>query len=448
MNEGSLNGYVAVAQGKIIPDDRVKIIQPLEIGVVREVHVYEGKDVELGETLILLDLTNAKSDMDRVQKELLETRAAIIRLQILLDTVSQDNFNKRVLIKKVEQGSPAALLEINQIGEQIWSYSKVVYDQTGYSPISESAADTLYFPPEIPNDVVKLQERLFDEQLSAYQERMQSLNEVIQRKKWERISLEKRIKKLADTLPLITQRTNSFYLLSLEQYASRNRYLQLEQERLEAKNDLDIEIARRQEILVDITQAQLDLATLQSEFKRDRLSELVEAEAQHNALIMELTKAKRRHALTKLTSPIKGRIQELAIHTVGGVVTPAQELMKIVPVDDSLEVEVMLPNKDIGFIEIGQQVAIKLETFPFTKYGSIDGQITDISLDATADENLGLVYKVRADMFRSWIQVGKRRVNLTPGMAATLEAKTDERRLLEFFLAPLIRGFGESLRER
>ena len=438
---------VAVAQGKIIPGDRVKIIQPLEIGVIREVSVFEGKDVEPGDTLIRLDRTNAKADRDRIQEELLDTEAEIVRLTTLLKTISRKTVERRVRTRNYESFIPIAFSQ-PELDSELQDHPTSNYQYALYPVEPELPVESISFPPKISLEVVMLQKRLFSEQLAAFKERMQGLREAIQRKKWERISLERRIIKLEDSLPLITQRTNSFYMLLQEKYASRNRYLQLEQERLETKNDLAIEKARREEISVDIAQAKLEVATLKSEFKRDRLAELVTADAKRAALTKELNKANRRQALTILTSPVAGRIQDLAVHTVGGVVTPAQELMRIVPANDSLEVEVMLANKDIGFVEIGQPVEIKLETFPFTKYGSIDGQIMDISLDSTPDENMGLIYKVRADMHRSWIQVGKRRVDLTPGMAVTLEAKTGQRRLLEYFLAPLMRGFKESARER
>ncbi len=128
--------------------------------------------------------------------------------------------------------------------------------------------------------------------------------------------------------------------------------------------------------------------------------------------------------------------------------TPAQELTRIVPQESSLEVEAWLANKDIGFVEQGQSAEIKVETFPFTKYGVIDAEIVDVSTDAVSNEQLGLVYAIRALMAKSVMQVGEKLVNLTPGMAVTVEVKTGKRRLIEFFLSPLLRGVRESARER
>jgi hemolysin D len=130
------------------------------------------------------------------------------------------------------------------------------------------------------------------------------------------------------------------------------------------------------------------------------------------------------------------------------VVTPAQELMVIVPDEETLEVEALFENKDIGFVEEGQQAEVKVDAFPFTKYGTIDGTLRDISNDAVMDEVKGLVFKTQVSLAKSIMQIDKRVVNLTPGMSVTVEVKTGTRRMIEYFLAPLLRYKQESIRER
>ena len=162
----------------------------------------------------------------------------------------------------------------------------------------------------------------------------------------------------------------------------------------------------------------------------------------------ELKKAQQRVLLQNLTSPIDGIVQELKIHTIAGIVTPAQELMKIVPQKASLEAEIMLENKDIGFLEEGQGVKIKLEAFPFTKYGMIDGKVLHLSNDAIQNEDLGPVFSARISMDESTIQVEKRLVQLTPGMSLSGEIKTGNRRIIEYFLSPILKYKAEVIRER
>lgn len=161
-----------------------------------------------------------------------------------------------------------------------------------------------------------------------------------------------------------------------------------------------------------------------------------------------MIKAQQRSRQQILTSPIDGTVQQLNIHAVGGAVTPTQELMVIVPEESQIEVEAFILNRDIGFVEEGQMAEVKIDTFNFTQYGVIDAQIMDISNHAISDEALGLVYVSKVLLTKSEIQVGNRLVNLSPGMSVTVEVKTGQRRLIEYFLAPLKRLKQESVRER
>lgn len=149
-----------------------------------------------------------------------------------------------------------------------------------------------------------------------------------------------------------------------------------------------------------------------------------------------------------LSAPVDGTVQQLAVHTVGGVVTPAQPLMVIVPKDNPIEVEAYVENKDIGFVNEGQEAVVKVETFPFTRYGTIAARVTHVSNDAVNDEKRGLVFPARVNLARATIQVENKRVNLSPGMAVTVEVKTAQRRVIEYFLSPLLQYSDESLRER
>ena len=152
--------------------------------------------------------------------------------------------------------------------------------------------------------------------------------------------------------------------------------------------------------------------------------------------------------LATSNAPVDGTVQQLAIATEGGVVEPAQVLMLIVPSEEKLVVEAMLDNKDIGFVQAGQDAEIKIHTFLFTKYGVIEANVTNVSSDAIATEKQGLLYKVKLLMDRSTIWVDKREVQLIPGMAVMVEVKTGKRRLIEYVMAPLLRYKQESVRER
>jgi hemolysin D len=185
-----------------------------------------------------------------------------------------------------------------------------------------------------------------------------------------------------------------------------------------------------------------------AETRRLALDTLNEAEQKATGFGQELVKSDTRGKLMTLTAPVDGTVQQLAVRTVGGVVTPAQALMVIVPKDDTLEVEAFLENKDIGFVNAGQQAEVKIETFPFTKYGTIPASLTHVARDAINDEKKGPIYSTRARLQRATVRVEDKSVNLTAGMAVTVEIKTGKRRVIEYFLSPLLQYGSESLRER
>ena len=164
--------------------------------------------------------------------------------------------------------------------------------------------------------------------------------------------------------------------------------------------------------------------------------------------MQERSKTEQRSRLTQLTAPVDGTVQQVAVHTEGGVVTPAQVLMVIVPKDAQVSAEVVIDNKDIGFVNAGQVAAIKLETFPFTKYGTVAATVKSVTADAVNDEKKGAIFPAVLSLQRASIDVDGKRINLTPGMNVTAEIKTGKRRVIEYLLSPVQRSVSESLGER
>jgi len=190
------------------------------------------------------------------------------------------------------------------------------------------------------------------------------------------------------------------------------------------------------------------IAKLQSEFRAKALDALSEAEANHRLRAEEVKKANDEASLTILASPIDGTVTQLSVHTIGAVVKPADALLAIVPKDEELIIEAMVLNKDIGFVREGQPAEIKLEAFPFTRYGVVNGTIETISTDSVDNKELGLVFPCQVKLAQTYIDVGSKRIALAPGFAATAEIKTGRRRIIEFLLSPLSRRLQEAGRER
>lgn len=195
--------------------------------------------------------------------------------------------------------------------------------------------------------------------------------------------------------------------------------------------------------------AQLNrMEEVKASFRADALQRRAESLRKMANLEQQVRKEERRQIDRQLRSPVAGTVVGLAVFTIGGVVGTKDVLMRIVPAGSDLELECVVLNQDIGFVSVGQPVEIKLETFPFTRYGLIDGEIKEVWHDAIADEKKGLVYKAVARLKQNRILVGEKWVPLTPGMSAQAEIKTGERRVIEFFLSPFLRYRSEALRER
>ncbi|MBS9439975.1 HlyD family type I secretion periplasmic adaptor subunit, partial [Photorhabdus noenieputensis] len=229
---------------------------------------------------------------------------------------------------------------------------------------------------------------------------------------------------------------------------SRHEYLEKEQTRLDLQRQLSVQQASVLQYTAAQDEARRRRETVVAQNRRAMLDLQQEANKKAATLVQELAKARYKETLTSLKAPVAGTVQQLAIHTVGGVVTPAQPLMVIVPADQPVEVEAMLENKDVGFVHVGQPVTVKVETFTFTKYGTVDGEVLNVSNDAIEDEKRGLIYSSRIRLKSDHVMVNGQRVPLSPGMSITAEIKTDQRRVIDYFLSPLQQHIDESLRER
>lgn len=384
---------VAVARGRITTSGYSKTVQPLEIGSVTALYVSEGRRVDAGDVLLELDNSSVKADIDRLTIERSVAEAEIGRCQALEHWL--------------EGPVSPQLHEIETIGD-----------------------------------------RLLQRQWQEYEDRMDVLVQQREQKLAEHAGAQRQVDKLNAVLPIVSRKADSQKGLAEKKLLSEQQYLTTEQERREIYHELLTNRSRVEELDAAVAALDARLEHARSEFHRGVLQRLEDAERRYAATIQELLKASARAKANIITSPVDGVVQQLAVHGPGAVVTPAQELMVIVPEGVALEVEAMLENKDIGFVEMGQQAEIKVDTFPFTKYGTIDGRVLNLSRDAVADERKGLMYKMRVQMSQSSIPVNDRQVPLSPGMTVTVESKTGTRRLIEFFLSPLLRYRDEGLRER
>ena len=393
---------VAVAQGKIIPAGSIKAVQPAQLGIVRELYVTEGERVTAGQLLIELDPT--VNDADRV------------RLEGRIGAASGERKRLRFFADAIEQGRAPVPFESNGGG--------------------------------ISGGEDRLQGRILVDQWEEYLAVRRLAQEELAANDAEQGAGKATLEKLRSILPLVTERATATKKMADRDLAPRLQWNELEQQRIETARQIDILANRQRQLVANAGRIEQDLKVQLARMRKAVHMRIAELDAELSGLEQDLVKAKTLTSRQRLTSPVTGTVHQLAVHTIGGVVKPAETLLWIVPDDTELEVEAWINNRDIGFVKTDDAVEVKVETFPFTKYGTLAGRLADISHDAVSDETHGLVYKARVLLERTDIEVDGREMKLEPGMAVTAEIKTGNRRLVEFLMSPLLRYRDEFAHER
>lgn len=389
---------VAIAQGKVVPAGRTKIIQPGEVGVVHAIHVEDGHAVKVGDVLIELDTTTSGADRRRLGEDLAAARIEVARY--------------------------AALVALDD-------------SLAAFEP-----------PPGAPDDLVRRHRRLLASEVEERRARLAALEGEIAKLEADQAATAVQVEKLVRTVPLLRERVDARRTLAAEGHGPRLQALEMSQQLVEHEHELTTQRHRLVQAKAALVAAHRNREQVAAEFRRDSLAHHEEAARRVAELTQELIKAEQRHSLQTLTAPVAGVVQQLAVHTIGGVVTAAQPLMAIVPGDGGVEVEAQVENRDIGFVRPGQEAEIKFDAFLYTRYGTVPGRIASVSRDAIADEKKGLIYSARIRLDRSTIAVDGQDTPLGAGLAATVEIKTDRRRIIEYLLSPLKRYRHEALRER
>ena len=392
---------VVSASGRFIPDARVKVIQPAITGVVREIAVKDGQSVQAGQLLMKLDTTQAAADADKAHATLLDAQLGAARANALL---------------AAQQG--------------------------GHPPVVERVVDA-------PQERMQEAQRQAEGTWLEYRNRYAGAQAELIKQQAGLTTTRAEIAKLESTAPLARQQADAYRALVTDKYVARNDYLDKEQDALDKEHELAAQRSHAQELAAGIAEQHAEVEATASKFRRDQLDELEKDTQQITQSSADQTKAQTRQALLSLTAPVAGTVQQLSVHTLGGVVTTAQTLMEIVP-NDALEVQAQLQNKDVGFVATGQRAAVKIEAFPYTRYGYLDGTVTQVSNDAVQDKDKkqSLIFPVRIRLNTNRIKVDNRWVTLTPGMAVTADIRTGRRSVIGYFFDPLLQTARESMRER
>jgi hemolysin D len=411
---------MATATGRILPAGDVKLVQPLDQGLVRAIHVHNGQKVRRGELLVELDPTDPMADRDRLSRDAIQADLDVARLRGLADAFPGTNA-------------------------------------------------VFVVPPGLPADAVRQAKAAMQAQADQQAARIADLTQQISQKDAEVAEGREQSEKTRAALPMLAEKNRINEMLTSRGYGSALLALDAAQGLSDARHDLDITGRRIQESMAARGALSRQRDGQRAQYQADVLADLRKAQEQQNELRQDLIKARSKSSATQLRAPTDGVVEALAIHTLHGVVLPGQRLMTIVPDGRHLMIEAQLANKDVGFVYPGQSVKVKIETFNFTRYGIIEGTVIDVSRDAVnQDPRVGIAgnmpppaadatpvpaatsptYVARIALPTTSMTVDGRKRDLTPGMSVTAEIRIGSRSIADYLLSPLARATDESLHEQ
>lgn len=416
----------AVAPGKIQPDGGSKVVQPLEAGKVVAIEAANGSPVKAGDVLVKLDPTVAAADREAEARDLEAAKAEAARRQAAISAAHTESLEPPPIVFPADVTEPVRRREE---GVLVADLAKL-----------RSTAATL--------KAQRVEKQATKERLNSTIAARQKLIELAK----ERVAMRQQLDALGS--------------------GSRGQTIEaLEQYETQITTDTG---DRGQLIETTASMAQLDRKideTLQ-DFIADQSQKLATVEQKRDHLEEDLIKAQSKANLTTLKAPIDGTVQQLAISSIGQVVTPGQPLLTVVPQGDAIEVRAMIANQDIGFVEAGQQAIVKVDAFPFSRYGTIDGTVAKVSSDAVDDRDAtdlsdaanaarpqgaapgsppktqNLVFPATIKLAHRFIHIDGKKVALMPGMAVSVEIKTGRRRAIDYLLSPLREVASQAARER
>lgn len=401
---------VAVAEGKLVPKTYLKIVQPSEQGIVKEILVKEGQAVTKGQLLMRMDAVLSTAEGKSLSSEFNRLRLAVRRIDAEL--------SGRHLTK--ENGDPP---------EQ---FAQVVAQHQTNRQAVKSA---------------------LEEQQSVLERARQDMAQAIEIKN-----------KLEQTLPHYREQEKAYEDLLKTGTVAKLQYSEKQRERIEKEHDLKTQEHTIRSNQALISQAQKKIAQITADNRRQLQTERVESMGQLEKIRQELAKQQYKHELLELKAPDDGVVKDLATHTPGTVVTPGTILMTLVPKEEPLQAEVWVSNEDIGFVRPNQPVKVKLSAFSFQKYGMLDGTVEQVSADASENQGQSgtidattsappkelsrLRYKTLVALSTQQLTADNKAHKLTPGMQVSAEIKLGTRSVLEYLFSPVTKAFHEAGRER
>jgi hemolysin D len=421
---GHLDIY-AVAQGKLQPQGRSKIVQPVETGRVVRIRVENGMGVSQGDVLAELDATEALAELNAVQKDFWSTQAEVSRRSVAIAFVKT---------KGVE-------------------VPEVAFDE------------------DIPSDIRNRETSVLMADVAQLQSLQSSLEAQLNEKRAMIDRLKMTVSSREALIKILKERTDTRQTIDDKQQGYRSRVIDALQEQLREETNLATDKGQLAEATASVQSIERRLDQARADFLTEQSQKLNEASKKRDGLAQQVIKAKTKVENMVMRSPIDGVVQQLAVTTVGQVVSTGQALMTVVPAGSVREVEAMVQNGDIGFVSEGQDVVVKVDSFPFTRYGTLSGKVVKVSKEAvnmteanalsdtvgtskphgtppsyTPQQNLVFPITIRLDTDE--VRMANKTVPLQAGMSVTAEIRTGDRRVIDFFMSPVTEIVSSAAHER
>ena len=390
---------VAVAEGRLVPRSQLKIVQPAEGGVLREILVAEGARVRAGAVVARMDMRLAQADSQAIETEL-----------------------------------DLRQLQLRRIDAELRG-----------APLPRGGPELLYEQVEAQREA----------RVRAHENALAEERAVIARARRDMSVAQETRTKLSGALPVLLEQEQAFERLARDGFAGKLMLRQRSRERLDAEQDLRAQEHRVESARAMIDQAERRMTQLTANYRAQLQTERIDAERERSRLVQELEKLRHRRGLGELRAPADGVVKDLATHSVGAVLAPGAVLMTLVPEGEALLAEVWLQNQDVGFVREGQRARVKLASFPFQRHGMLDARVWRISADSTeragTDARRGasaLAYRALLELDTQELRSGDSRHALLAGMQVTAEVRLAERSILDFVLSPVQKVAAEAGRER
>lgn len=394
---------VAVAQGKLVPQSFLKIVQPVESGIVQEILVKEGDAVSAGQTLVRMDARLSEADSRALQAEL---------------------HRKRLQLRRIEAEMAGAPL-MRQVGD--------------------------------PADIFAQTEAQYQARRQAYLDALGTEQATLLKARHDLQSAGEIKGKLEKSVPIYKDQADSWEKLAREGFAGRLLALERQRAYVESAQDLKAQTQNVASLKALITQSERRIAQITSNYRQQLQSERGEAAAIYHKLQQDWDKQQHRHSLLELKAPQSGLVKDLATHTPGTVVAPGTILLTLVPYDEPLVAEVWIGNMDSGFVQSSQTAKVKIAAYPFQKHGMLDGVVSHVNVDAQDKAEAGAsqskmlqeaAYRALINLNASHLESQGRKLKLVPGMQVSAEIHLGTRSVLEYLLSPVRKVAHEAGRER